>query len=70
MPRRDVISRLTVSQAEALMRSSLVGGGMTPKLQACVKALSAAGSAHITDGRKDGALIHSVTDMPVGTRIT
>ncbi len=69
-PGRGVISRLTVRQAETLMRSSLVGGGMTPKLQACVTALSAAGSAHITDGRKDGALIHSVTDQPVGTRIT
>lgn len=69
-PGRGVISRMTVRQAETLMRSSLVGGGMTPKLQACVTALSATGSAHITDGRRDGALIQSVTDQPVGTRIT
>ena len=69
-PGRGVISRLTARQAEALMKSSLVGGGMTPKLQACVTALSGTGSAHITDGRQDGALIHSITDQPVGTRIT
>ena len=69
-PGRGVISRLTARQAEALVRSSLVSGGMTPKLQACVTAISSARSAHITDGRTDGALIRSVTDQPVGTRIS
>ena len=69
MPGRGVISRLTARQAEGLIRSSLVGGGMTPKLQACVTAVTAGAGAHITDGRRGGALLDSVADAPVGTRV-
>ena len=68
-PTRGVISRLTVRQAEGLITSNLVGGGMVPKLEACVIALKGAQGAHITDGRKTGALLDSIAGKPVGTRI-
>ena len=66
---RRLISRLTERQARGLMRSSVVAGGMVPKLEACVTALERVDVAQIVDGRKPRALLDCVSGKPLGTRI-
>ena len=53
-------------------RSPSVGGGMRPKLQACVDAIrGGAQSAHIIDGRKPHSLLLELfTDAGIGTMVT
>ena len=48
----SLISELTVSEAEQLIREGHVGGGMIPKLQNCIDAIAEGVSrVHILDGR-------------------
>lgn len=63
------ISRLTVSQAEDLIDSGYIGGGMLPKLQNCTEAIrSGVNRVHILDGRKPHSLLLEVfTDTGIGT---
>ncbi|MBR6315439.1 MAG: acetylglutamate kinase, partial [Lachnospiraceae bacterium] len=65
------ISRLTVDQAEDLVGSGLIGGGMLPKLSGCVEAVrSGVGRVHILDGRVAHCLLlEFFTDEGIGTAI-
>lgn len=67
----SLIARLTVSEAEALVREGKVEGGMVPKLESCVDAVKAgAAKAHIVDGRIEHALLMEVfTDAGIGTMV-
>ncbi|MET0557688.1 MAG: acetylglutamate kinase [Solirubrobacterales bacterium] len=66
----SLISRATVDEVEA--RLGEIDGGMRPKLQACVDAISGgAQSAHIIDGRKPHSLLLELfTNAGIGTMIT
>ena len=66
----SLISRATVGEVEA--RLAEIDGGMRPKLQACVDAISGgAQSAHIIDGRKPHSLLLELfTDAGIGTMVT
>jgi acetylglutamate kinase len=66
----SLISRATVAEVEERLAS--VGGGMRPKLQACVDAIrGGAQSAHIVDGRRPHSLlIELFTDAGIGTMVT
>ena len=66
----SLISRASVSEVEE--RLSGIEGGMRPKLQACVEAISGgAQSAHIIDGRKPHSLLLELfTDAGIGTMVT
>ena len=66
---RRVIPRLTERQARTLMRSRVVGGGMVPKLEACVTALKEVSVVQIVDGRRTGALIDTLSGTARGTRV-
>jgi acetylglutamate kinase len=66
---RRVIPRLTLRQARGLMRSRVVGGGMVPKLEACVSALKEVGDTRIVDGRRSGALMDALSGKARGTRV-
>lgn len=66
------ISRLTVDEAEALVKDKTVSAGMLPKI-AAITSLIRRGvrSAHIINGNKRNALLHEVfTDEGAGTMIT
>ncbi|HQK92712.1 MAG TPA: acetylglutamate kinase [Armatimonadota bacterium] len=67
----SLIARLTVSEAEALVREGQVEGGMVPKLESCVDAVKAGtAKAHIVDGRIEHALLMEVfTDAGIGTMV-
>ena len=66
---RRLIPRLTERQARGLIRSNVAAGGMIPKIEACLTALSSGGVSHIIDGRKPGALLEVVSGANLGTRI-
>ena len=66
---RRVIPRLTGRQAEELMRSGVIDGGMLPKIGACLTALERVGSAHVVDGRRPHALRDILAGEPIGTRV-
>ena len=66
-----LITELTVSQAEALIRDGTVSGGMIPKVETCINAvLGGAEAAVIMDGRAPHALLVELfTEHGMGTII-
>lgn len=67
--RGRIIPQMTRRQAVDLINSGVAGGGMIPKLEACIESLEGAKSAHIIDGRVAGALVRCVEGEAIGTRI-
>ena len=65
-----VIPRLDRRRAGALLSSGVVGGGMIPKLQACLRALESSSAANIIDGRRPDALLDCLSGRSPGTTIT
>ena len=66
----SLISRASVAEVEEALGG--IDGGMRPKLQACVDAISGgAQSAHIIDGRRPHSLLLELfTDAGIGTMVT
>jgi acetylglutamate kinase len=66
----SLIAHATIEEVEKELFE--IGGGMRPKLQACVDAIhGGAQSAHIIDGRKPHSLLLELfTDVGVGTWVT
>jgi acetylglutamate kinase len=64
-----VISSLSARQAEAMLASGEISGGMIPKLNACLRALKAGAIARIIDGRKPHALLEEIDGGKRGTTI-
>jgi acetylglutamate kinase len=67
----SLISTLTVSDAEELLRSKAASGGMIPKLRGCIKAVRhGVHKTHIIDGRLTHSLLLEIfTDKGVGTQL-
>ncbi len=65
------ISRLSATEAQELIDSGMIGGGMLPKLGNCTDAIKAGvNRVHILDGRIPHSLLLEVfTDKGVGTAI-
>ncbi len=65
------ISRLTSSDAKALINSGIIGGGMLPKLNNCTTAIEEGVSrVHILDGRVPHCLLLEIfTKQGIGTAI-
>ena len=63
------ISRLTVTQANALINDGYIGGGMLPKLNNCTDAIeNGVNRVHILDGRKPHTLLLEIfTRKGIGT---
>ncbi len=63
------ISRLTVTQANALISEGYIGGGMLPKLNNCTDAIeNGVNRVHILDGRKPHTLLLEIfTRKGIGT---
>jgi len=69
--RSSFISRLTASEADALIDSGVIGGGMLPKLNNCTSAIrGGVGRVHILDGRVPHCLLLEIfTKKGIGTAI-
>jgi acetylglutamate kinase len=65
-----LITRASVDEVEAKLAE--IGGGMRPKLRACVDAIRGGSqSAHIVDGRRPHSLLLELfTDAGIGTMVT
>jgi acetylglutamate kinase len=64
-----VISKISARQAEAMIASGEISGGMIPKINACLRALKAGAVARIIDGRKPHALLREIEGDEDGTTI-
>jgi len=66
-----LISRITAKDATELIGQGTIGGGMIPKVQACLEATSGGvDRVHIVDGRLPHALLMEIfTDRGIGTMI-
>lgn len=69
--RRELISELRASEAEAMVRDGSINRGMIPKVEACLAALrGGVPSAHIIDGSVPHALLVELfTDRGIGTML-
>lgn len=67
----SLISEMTVSEAQTFVNSGMLGGGMLPKLQNCINAISEGVSrVHILDGRIPHCLLLEIfTNRGIGTAI-
>ncbi len=65
------ISRITASDADALIGDGIIGGGMLPKLNNCTSAIkNGVNRVHILDGRIPHCLLLEIfTNSGVGTAI-
>ena len=65
------ISRITASQADELINSGCIGGGMLPKLNNCTNAIKErVNKVHILDGRIPHCLLFEIfTNEGIGTAI-
>jgi acetylglutamate kinase len=64
-----VIPRLDQRRANMLLNSGVAGGGMIPKLQACLRGLEGGAVADIIDGRHPNALLDCLQGRATGTTI-
>ena len=64
-----MFTELSATEAEDLITSGVAGGGMIPKVRACIKAVSTTGSACIIDGRKPHALVKDLEGPTLGTMV-
>ena len=68
----SLIARATIPELDAYIADGTISGGMLPKIDACVVAVTAgAASAHMLDGRVPHVLLLELfTDAGIGTMIT
>jgi len=65
----SVLPRVSADEAEAMMASGVISGGMIPKINACLKALNTGSITRIIDGRKPHALLKEFDGQDGGTTI-
>jgi len=68
----SIVARASVDEIRGLIADCSIGGGMIPKVEACIHAVeSGATSAHMLDGRVPHVLLLELfTDAGIGTMIT
>ena len=67
----SLMSHATEAEIEAMIKSKVIGGGMIPKVRACLRALDrGVKKTHIIDGKiPHGILLEIFTDKGIGTEI-
>ena len=64
-----VISKLNIAEVKALLNSEVASGGMIPKIEACLKALTTVPLVRIIDGKLPHALLNETKNGIGGTTI-
>ena len=65
-----LVSQATPAEIKELIANNVIGEGMIPKVEACLKAASGNVTAHIIDGREPHSiLLELLTDRGIGTMI-
>ncbi|MFC1899291.1 acetylglutamate kinase [Chloroflexota bacterium] len=65
----ELIPQLSLSEAEDLIVTGVVSGGMIPKIKACLRALFNTETTSIIDGREPHSLARNIAGESGGTRI-
>lgn len=68
--KKELVSQLTVEECRGLIRDGTIDGGMIPKMECCMQALSGGVSrTHVVDGRVQHAVLLEIfsDDAGVGT---
>ncbi|MCX6000469.1 MAG: acetylglutamate kinase [Chloroflexi bacterium] len=65
----QLLTRLSVQEARAMLASGVASGGMIPKLEACLRALSTVPVTRVIDGRVPHALLKEIEGNGNGTTI-
>jgi acetylglutamate kinase len=66
---RQVVERLSAEQAAAMTEAGTIGGGMLPKVQACLRAAAGGTKSLIIDGRRPSALKAALEGQIAGTQV-
>jgi acetylglutamate kinase len=68
---KELISNLTIKEADKLMKDGTISGGMIPKIETCINAVKASVEAvHILDGREPHVMLLEIfTESGAGTMI-
>lgn len=66
---RNPVANLSSTQARNLIDSGVASGGMVPKIEACIRALSIVPVTRIINGRKPHALLKEMDGQAGGTSI-
>ena len=68
----SLIKNLRLQEARKLIKEGIVNGGMLPKVECCIRAISqGVNAAHIVDGRiSHSLLLELFTDAGIGTMIS
>jgi acetylglutamate kinase len=61
---------ITGAEAEGMVTSGVISGGMIPKINACLRALDAGATARIINGKKPHALLAEINGGDGGTTIS
>jgi acetylglutamate kinase len=64
-----VLPEISAGEAESMIASGVISGGMIPKINACLKALNTGTITRIIDGRKPHALLKEFDGQDGGTTI-
>ncbi|MDY7019998.1 MAG: acetylglutamate kinase [Cyanobacteriota bacterium] len=66
-----LIAKLDIQEARSLIEKGIVGGGMIPKVNCCVRSLAqGVRAAHIIDGRTPHSLLQEIfSDAGIGTML-
>src|SRR4030042_4923284 len=67
--RGEVMGRLSAQEAQALTEAGTIGGGMLPKVEACLRAAASHTTALIVDGRWAHALQAALKGQIAGTSV-
>jgi acetylglutamate kinase len=65
----EFVEALGVDECAALIEAGAIGGGMIPKVEACLRAAEAGAEALIVDGREPHALRAALHGAAKGTRV-
>jgi acetylglutamate kinase len=63
------IQKISKAEAEGMVTSGVISGGMVPKINACLRALTTGTIARIIDGRKPHALLGEINGSDGGTTV-
>ena len=64
-----LLPRISAREAEDMITEGVISGGMIPKVNACLRALTAGAETRIIDGRAKNALVHEIQGKASGTTI-
>ena len=64
-----LIPQLDATRAAELRAAGVIGGGMIPKIEACLRAAEVGTRAHVVNGRVGGTLRTVASGAPLGTLI-